>query len=145
MFNAGVGNCHNGGHPEELYDTFDQQLHGLDDNTLIYPGHEYLIGNLKFTLAREPDNATARQLLADVENQDPDDALVTTLGQEREINTFFRLDKPRPGSGQVLDGYRLVAGKQSGSFGYTGREGGGRRAPADTLICWCRLGRAEPW
>jgi len=94
MFNAGVGNCHNGGHPEELYDTFDQQLHGLDDNTLIYPGHEYLIGNLKFTLAREPDNATARQLLADVERQDPDDALVTTLGQEREINTFFRLDSP---------------------------------------------------
>ena len=27
-------------------------------------------------------------------NQDPDDAVVTTLGQEKEINTFFRLQNP---------------------------------------------------
>jgi len=33
-------------------------------------------------------------MLSDYENQDPDDALVTTLAQEREINTFFRLDNP---------------------------------------------------
>jgi len=33
-------------------------------------------------------------LLAEVENQDPNDALVTTLSQEREVNTFFRLDSP---------------------------------------------------
>jgi hydroxyacylglutathione hydrolase len=26
--------------------------------------------------------------------QDPDEALVTTLGQEREMNTFFRLQSP---------------------------------------------------
>jgi len=94
MFNAGAGNCHNGGHPEELYETFDRQLQGLGNDTLIYPGHDYLINNLKFTLDREPDNATARQMIADYENQDPDNALVTTIGQEREMNTFFRLDSP---------------------------------------------------
>ena len=94
LFNAGAGNCHNGGHPEELYDTFDQQLQSLDDNTLIYPGHDYLVNNLQFTLDREPDNETARQMLEDYSAQDPDDALVTTLAQEREINTFFRLDNP---------------------------------------------------
>ena len=33
-------------------------------------------------------------MLVDYENQDPADALVTTLAQEREINTFFRLDSP---------------------------------------------------
>ena len=33
-------------------------------------------------------------MLADYESQDPDDALVTTLAQEREVNTFFRLDSP---------------------------------------------------
>ena len=43
---------------------------------------------------REPDNATARQMLASYENQDPNDALVTTLAEEREVNTFFRLDSP---------------------------------------------------
>jgi hydroxyacylglutathione hydrolase len=33
-------------------------------------------------------------MLADYGNQDPADALVTTLAQEREVNTFFRLDNP---------------------------------------------------
>ena len=94
LFNAGAGNCHNGGHPSELYDTFQDQLEKLPDDTLIYPGHDYLINNLQFTMDREPDNATARQLLAECENQDPDDALVTSLAQEREVNTFFRLDSP---------------------------------------------------
>ncbi len=94
LFNAGAGNCHNGGHPEELYDTFDRQLRTLDDSTMIYPGHDYLVNNLQFTLDREPDNEAARQMLEDYSAQDPDDALVTTLAQEREINTFFRLDSP---------------------------------------------------
>ena len=94
MFNAGAGNCHNGGHPEELFDTFETQLETLGDDTLIYPGHDYLLNNLGFTLDREPDNDVARQMLADYENQDPNDALITTLGQERTMNTFFRLDSP---------------------------------------------------
>ncbi len=94
LFNAGAGNCHNGGHPSELYDTFHDQLEKLPDDTLIYPGHDYLLNNLQFTMDREPDNATAQQMLADCENQDPDDALVTTLAQEREVNTFFRLESP---------------------------------------------------
>ena len=94
LFNAGAGNCHNGGHPNELYNTFAEQLSKLPASTLVYPGHEYLANNLAFTLDREPDNAKARKLLADVENQDPDAALVTTLGLEKEINTFFRLNNP---------------------------------------------------
>ena len=52
------------------------------------------MNNLRFTLDREPDNETARRMLADYENQDPASALVTTLATEREINTFFRLDSP---------------------------------------------------
>ena len=94
LFNAGAGNCHNGGHPDELYDTFHDQLERLGDDTMIYPGHDYLINNLQFTLDREPDNEVARQMLSNYESQDPEDALVTTLAQEREINTFFRLDNP---------------------------------------------------
>ncbi len=94
LFNAGAGNCHNGGHPAELYETFENQLDKLDDDTRIYPGHDYLLNNLSFTLDREPDNHTARQMLEDYENQDPEDALVTTMAQEREINTFFRPGNP---------------------------------------------------
>ena len=94
LFNAGAGNCHNGGHPDELYETFANQLEKLPEDTLIYPGHDYLVNNLKFTLDREPDNAVARQMLVQHESQDPAEALVTTLAQEREMNTFFRLDSP---------------------------------------------------
>jgi hydroxyacylglutathione hydrolase len=72
LFNAGAGNCHNGGHPEELYETFDRQLSKL----------------------REPDNQVAQRMIHDYEDQDPADALVTTLAQEHEMNTFFRLDSP---------------------------------------------------
>ena len=94
LFNAGAGNCHNGGHPEALYETFASQLEQLGENTLLYPGHDYLVNNLEFTLDREPDNAAARALLSQCRDQDPADALVTTLAQEREMNTFFRLDSP---------------------------------------------------
>lgn len=93
LFNAGVGNCHNGGHPEELYETFVNQLHGLPDNTAVYPGHDYLINNLRFTLDREPDNVDAAKLLAECGDHDPGNARITTIADERRINTFFRLQE----------------------------------------------------
>jgi len=94
LFNAGAGNCHNGGHPAELYDTFCRQLDALGGDTRLYPGHDYLVNNLEFTLDREPDNTIAQKTLGQHRNQDPGDALVTTLTQEREFNTFFRLQSP---------------------------------------------------
>jgi len=94
LFNAGAGNCHNGGHPSELYDTFARQLANLPDATRIYPGHDYIARNLAFTLDREPDNAKAKAMQPAMEAQDPGHALVTTLGLEKEINTFFRLTSP---------------------------------------------------
>ena len=94
LFNAGAGNCHHGGHPEELYCTFAEQLAQLADNTLIYPGHDYLANNLEFTLDREPDNARAGELLGSVRDQDLNAALVSSLGLEKDINTFFRLQSP---------------------------------------------------
>jgi len=94
LFNAGAGNCHNGGHPNELYDTFEQQLEILGDDTRIFPGHDYLLNNLAFTLDREPDNAAAAKMINEYKSQDPNNALITTLGQEKEINSFFRLQSP---------------------------------------------------
>ena len=91
LFNAGAGNCHNGGHPEELYETFATQLSELPDETQIFPGHDYIANNIEFTLNREPDNVKAGQLLARAQQQDPHQPIVTTLGLEKEINTFFRL------------------------------------------------------
>src|SRR5688572_22221677 len=79
LFNAGAGNCHNGGHPSELYQTFANQLFKLPDDTRLYPGHDYIENNLRFTLDREPDNARAQSLLPQVKTQDTNQPLVATL------------------------------------------------------------------
>ena len=94
LFNAGAGNCHGGGHPEKLYETFVEQLARLPDETRLFPGHEYLARNLEFTLDREPDNTAAPAFLEMARAQDPNAARVTTLGEEKGINTFFRLRSP---------------------------------------------------
>ena len=94
LFNAGAGNCHNGGHPAELYKTFTEQLAKLPASTQIYPGHDYIENNLRFTLNREPDNKAAKEMLEKLAGQDPSHAYVSTLEVERQINTFFRLTSP---------------------------------------------------
>jgi hydroxyacylglutathione hydrolase len=94
LFNAGAGNCHHGGHPAELYKTFSGQLARLSPATLIYPGHDYIENNLRFTLSREPDNRQAQDMLERLASQDPNDAYVSTLDVEMQINTFFRLTSP---------------------------------------------------
>ena len=94
LFNAGAGNCHNGGHPQQLYETFVTQLARLPEGTRVYPGHEYLARNLEFTLDREPDNAAARSVLEAARDKAPISMTITTLGEEKRINTFFRLQNP---------------------------------------------------
>lgn len=101
LFNAGAGNCRNGGDPARLYLTFVEILYRLPQHTRLYPGHEYLNNNLRFTLDREPDNADAAATLEQYGDQDPAQAHVTTLAEERRINTFFRLD-----SAAVIAGLR---------------------------------------
>ena len=123
LFNAGAGNCHNGGHPDELYKTFDQQLAKLPNVTLIYPGHDYMENNLRFTLDREPDNESAYKMLDKLAGQDPTSAYVSTLEVEGEINTFFRLTSP---TGPRC--HREIArSRPSRSFAGEARPGGGAR------------------
>lgn len=94
LFNAGAGNCHNGGDPGLLYETFVNQLARLPDATRVYPGHEYMARNLEFTLDREPENAEAAKALESAKNHDPAKARVTTLGEEKRVNAFLRLQNP---------------------------------------------------
>ena len=101
LFNAGAGNVHNGGDVHAMYATFADQLARLPDNTRVYPGHDYIENNLKFTLDREPGNLAAAALLPTVAAHDAAKAPVTTLGQEKQFNTFFRL-----GSAEVIDQLR---------------------------------------
>jgi hydroxyacylglutathione hydrolase len=94
LFNAGAGNVHNGGDVNALYATFASQIARLPDNTQVYPGHDYIENNLKFTLSREPGNAAAQSLLPKVSDHDPATSIITTLGQEKQFNSFMRLGSP---------------------------------------------------
>ena len=91
LFNAGAGNCHNGGDPISLYETFYNQLIKLEKNTKIYPGHDYLKNNLEFTLSLEPENKKAIDLLTKAKSEDFSINYVSSLKNELNINTFFRL------------------------------------------------------
>lgn len=95
LFNAGVGNCHNGGDPETLYETIVGQIYPLPDAVVVYPGHDYLLNNLRFTIDREPHNLRAQELLKKLSGTHGEiSQTLTTIGLEREINTFFRLGSP---------------------------------------------------
>jgi hydroxyacylglutathione hydrolase len=95
LFNAGAGNVHNGGDVHDMFATFADQLAKLPGNTLVYPGHDYIENNLKFTLNREPGNAAATALLPKVTGHEPAKSLVATLQDEKQYNTFFRLTSPQ--------------------------------------------------
>jgi hydroxyacylglutathione hydrolase len=75
-----------------LYDTFATQIAQLPDSTRVYPGHEYLSRNLEFTLDREPDNQAAVAWLAKAQVRNAAEVPVTTLGEEKDFNTFLRLE-----------------------------------------------------
>jgi hydroxyacylglutathione hydrolase len=92
LFNAGVGNCINGGDPRLLYDSFSARLSRLPDATRVFPGHEYLVRNLGFTLDREPSNVAAREMAQRCSALSAENMPVTNLGEERQFNAFLRLD-----------------------------------------------------
>jgi hydroxyacylglutathione hydrolase len=94
LFNAGVGNCRGGGDPERLFETCAQQLARLPTSTRIYPGHDYLLNNLRFTRHVEAGNEAAADWLVRSEKVPPEEQAVLTLAQELTVNSFFRLSEP---------------------------------------------------
>lgn len=93
LFNAGVGNCHNGGDPEVLFETIRDYFMTLPDDVLVYPGHDYIRTNLGFTLDREPSNSIAKDWQSRHQKIDHDHEFwQTKMGEEKLFNTFLRLD-----------------------------------------------------
>lgn len=94
LFNAGVGNCYNGGDPKVLFSTIAEQFKNLPGNVILYPGHEYLERNLEFSLDREPGNRDSKDLLKKVKSLKMEkDYFFTNLEMEKKINPFLRLNQ----------------------------------------------------
>jgi hydroxyacylglutathione hydrolase len=91
LFNSGVGNCHGGGNVDELFETV-QRLKEMPDEVVLYPGHDYVHKNLLFAQQWEPDNNQIKEALKYVESTPSEKGLQWTLGQEKAVNPFLRLD-----------------------------------------------------
>lgn len=92
LFNACAGNCFNGGDVDEMYESFQRELSPLPDNTILYPGHDYMKNNLAFSLVWEPNNQQTKYWQTAVDSLEPESMPLMTLGQERQYNPFLRLN-----------------------------------------------------
>lgn len=92
LFNSGVGNCRGGGDVNFLYDTTMKLISTLPPETLLYPGHDYRKRNLEFALSVEPENKLVRETLKELSGVDTTTLNPATLGQERQVNPFLRLN-----------------------------------------------------
>lgn len=92
LFSAGCGRVFDGT-MNDLYVSL-QQLKELPDATQIYCAHEYTRQNLKFARTVEPHNQEIQKHLHDLEANPARNSLPSTISLEKQINPFFRLDKP---------------------------------------------------
>ncbi|MGE3610479.1 MAG: hydroxyacylglutathione hydrolase C-terminal domain-containing protein [Bacteriovoracaceae bacterium] len=92
LFNAGVGNCKNGGNVDVLFETTQHLLALLPLDILIYPGHDYIQKNLEFALELGPNNKFVKELLEKVKLQAVALREPLSLREEKLINPFLRLD-----------------------------------------------------
>ena len=91
VFNAGVGNCKNGGNPIELYESIRDIFYPLPDDVLIYPSHDYFLTNLKFAKTVDEKNHHIDDMIKEVaRDRDVDHFSITTIGEEKKYNPFFR-------------------------------------------------------
>ena len=93
LFNAGVGNCKNGGDVNVHFNTIFNIVRNLPEQVKIYPSHDYLLNNLEFALTIEPKNESIKNLIEKRKKQDLDNQFIQTdLGLEKKINPFLRLN-----------------------------------------------------
>lgn len=90
LFSAGCGRVFDGT-IDQLYQSL-MKLAQLPDDTRVYCAHEYTQSNLRFALSVEPDNRVVSRYLETLNRTVHFCSLPSTIGLEKQINPFFRLD-----------------------------------------------------
>jgi len=90
LFSLGCGRLLEGT-AAELYHSL-HRFDALPDETRVYAGHEYTLGNARFALHVDPENQALRRRVAEVEalRARGVSTLPVTLGEERATNPFLR-------------------------------------------------------
>jgi hydroxyacylglutathione hydrolase len=103
LFAGGCGRLFEG-NAQMMYDALCVKLAALPNDYLVYCGHEYTEGNLKFALTIEPENREIKERYASVcgiranaaaDWHDATPAEMTipsTIGEEKSTNPFMRAD-----------------------------------------------------
>lgn len=95
IFTAGVGNVKDvTADVEMLYESIEK-LKKLPAETKLYPAHDYFEGNLAFAQSIDSEDLTYKKWSNQVSGVVPEDKPITTLGDEREMNIFFRAGESR--------------------------------------------------
>lgn len=92
LFSAGCGRVFDGS-MESLYASL-KMLKDLPDETLIFCAHEYTEKNLRFAKLIEPHNQTILDYHHKLCSNPKACTLPSTIGKEKQINPFFRLESP---------------------------------------------------
>lgn len=95
LFVAGCGRFFEG-NAQDMHKSLNVVLSSLDDDTLVFCGHEYTVSNLKFAVSVEPSNEDIQRKLdwavSRVQNRLP--TIPTTIGDERRTNPYMRNSIP---------------------------------------------------
>src|SRR5450432_4172881 len=89
LFQGGCGRFFEGT-PAEMHASLSY-LGTLPDDTVVYNGHEYTRGNLKFAQTVDPSNSALSQLQQLCDSNEIT-AGRSTMGEEKAWNVFMRLD-----------------------------------------------------
>ena len=83
-------------------------LADLDDETLVYCGHDYTVENYEFALSITPDDVELRERLEEVRFVSP--TVPSTIGIEKRFNPFLNADDPEiiQALGMEGGGYDMV-------------------------------------
>eukprot|EP00296_Roombia_truncata_P000470 JP436142.1.p1 GENE.JP436142.1~~JP436142.1.p1 ORF type:complete len:267 (+),score=45.02 JP436142.1:1-801(+) len=94
LFVGGCGRFFEGT-PAEMHKALIEVIGSLDGQTLVYPGHEYTVANLKFATTVEPANDATKEKLAWSVQQRKDNlpTVPSTVAQEFTFNPFMRVEK----------------------------------------------------
>ena len=92
LFAAGCGRMFEGT-PPQMHASLSK-FKNLADDTLLYCGHEYTVGNLQFATTVEPENKAIQQRLVEAKElrEKSQPTVPSTLGIEKQTNPFLRCE-----------------------------------------------------
>jgi hydroxyacylglutathione hydrolase len=95
LFVAGCGRLFEGT-PADMHRSLVEVLGALPDDVEVYCGHEYTLGSLRFAAHVEPENAAVSAATARAEGLRSRGlpTVPSTIGEERRINPFLRVNEP---------------------------------------------------